>query len=77
MELILIEFGKLLYLGSIPVTKYHHCLSTLSDLPVLFVNNYSEISEDLLNEYLIKNINTKFNFEKLDFFLLEKPNFIW
>jgi len=56
-----------LYLGSIPITKYHHTLSTLSGLPVLFVNNYSEISEYLLNEYLIKNSNTKFNFEKLNF----------
>lgn len=55
-----------LYLGTIPVTKYHHTFSTSSDLPILFVNNYDEISEELLQNYLQKYNKSKFNFEKLN-----------
>ena len=54
-----------LYLGAIPVTKYHHTLSTLHNLPVLFINNYEDLSEDYLLKAKVKIDSVKFNFEKL------------
>ncbi len=55
-----------LYIGTIPITKYHHTFSTSTDLPILFVNDYSEITENLLLNYLEKFNQNKFNFKKLE-----------
>tara|TARA_Y100001958_G_C21248719_1_gene581933 strand:- start:18230 stop:19240 length:1011 start_codon:yes stop_codon:yes gene_type:complete len=54
-----------LYLGSIPITKYHSTYSNVTDLPILFVNNYSDINEDLLDSFLNNNKDKFFNFDKL------------
>ena len=54
-----------LYLGKIPITKYHYTYTAAKNLPVMFVDDFKEISEnDLLN--YIKNIDQNFNFELLD-----------
>ncbi len=62
-----------LYCGTIPITKYHYTLSTLKDLPVLFVNEYEDISLELLNSTLEYFSESKFNFNKLkvDYWLYE------
>ena len=54
-----------LYIGAIPVTKYHHTLSTLNDLPVLFINNYEDLSQDHLLKAKNEIDSNEFNFEKL------------
>tara|TARA_A100001015_G_scaffold30928_1_gene34459 strand:- start:10068 stop:11087 length:1020 start_codon:yes stop_codon:yes gene_type:complete len=55
-----------LYSGSIPITKYHHTYSTSTELPILFVNDYLDITNDLLNNFY-KNIYDKdLNFNKLN-----------
>ena len=55
-----------LYLGTIPITKYHHTFSTSKDLPILFVNDYSEITRELLDKYLISNKENKYDYKKLE-----------
>ena len=55
-----------LYLGTIPITKYHHTFSTSKDLPILFVNDYSEITRELLDAYLISSKEKKYSYEKLE-----------
>ncbi len=49
-----------LYLGSIPVTKYHHTYKTLKNLPVIFVDNFENINLEDLEEKVSKlNIQNK------------------
>jgi hypothetical protein len=55
-----------LYLGSIPITKYHRTHRNYQDLPILFVDSYQEISMELLENYL-KNTNfSNSNLKKLN-----------
>lgn len=56
-----------LYLGSIPVTKYHPTFNYNDQLPILFVDEYSDINYDLLSDYL-KN----FQLENYNFDILTK-----
>ena len=50
-----------LYMGSIPVTKKHPTFNFDEKLPILLVNDYSEITYELLSNYLdsfdLKNYN--------------------
>jgi hypothetical protein len=39
-----------LYLGAIPIVMVSPCMSTFGQLPILFTNDYSEISEEYLEE---------------------------
>lgn len=55
-----------LYAGSIPITKYHYTFSTSQDLPILFVDDYDQISEELLLKYLENYKLDKFNLKKLN-----------
>jgi len=55
-----------LYVGTIPITKYHHTFSTSQDLPILFVDDYDQISEELLLKYLENYKLNKFNLMKLN-----------
>ena len=67
-----------LYAGSIPITKYHKSLVSFKDLPILFVNDYSEINLDLLKNYL-QNIdlqsfsNTKLNLDFWTNYIKKSP----
>ena len=57
MELILTGFGKPIF-RSIPITKYHPTFHFAKNLPILFVDEYSDISYSLLDNYL-KNLEKK------------------
>lgn len=54
-----------LYLGSIPVTKSHITYNSVSNLPIIFVENFEDITLDYLKEYL-KRLDQN-NQEELDF----------
>lgn len=44
-----------LYLGSIPITKYHKTFKSIKELPILFVDSYEEVNKTLLEKYLYEN----------------------
>ena len=58
-----------LYSGCIPIVKKHHTHSTISDLPIMFVEDWKEVTAENLfrtrNELKIKE--RSFNLEKLTF----------
>lgn len=56
-----------LYLNTIPIEKRNINNSFYEDLPICFVDEWEEITEDFLNNEYIRIINTKYNLEKLDF----------
>jgi len=43
---------EVLYLGSIPVTKFHKTYESVKNLPIIFVDNYKDINLDFLSEKL-------------------------
>lgn len=53
-----------LYLNTIPVVERHECFSQFTDLPILFVDDYSIVTPDYLESQ--KPIFINKNFEKLD-----------
>ena len=54
-----------LYAGSIPITKEHITYDYHGKLPILFVNDYSDINYELLSNFLSKfDVNT-YNFDLL------------
>tara|TARA_B100001996_G_scaffold375353_1_gene355185 strand:+ start:3437 stop:4483 length:1047 start_codon:yes stop_codon:yes gene_type:complete len=55
-----------LYSGSIPITKYHETFSNLDGLPILFVNDYKEITYELLKEFKNSIEENAFTNEKLN-----------
>ncbi len=55
-----------LYLGTVPITKYHHTFSTSSNLPILFVNDYEEINKSLIENFLKDNSSKNYNYELLN-----------
>lgn len=54
-----------LYVGSIPIVKYEDAHELFTDLPILFINDWSEISEDFLNRKYMEIIHREWNLEKL------------
>jgi len=57
---------ELLYLSAIPITIKHPKLDSFNDLPILFLNSWDELSEELLiNEYdrLINKSREKLDIE--------------
>lgn len=54
-----------LYMGSIPIVKYEKTHHLFTDLPILFISEWNEISEDFLNDKYEEIINKKWNMEKL------------
>lgn len=65
-----------LYLGVIPIVKKSVAMSFFSDLPILFVDNYDNITKKFLLEvYENKFKNKKFNLNKLNtMYYLKKFN---
>lgn len=51
-----------LYAGSVPIVEKHKSFETLDDLNVLKVNNFCELNENIINNYVDKNQN----YEKLN-----------
>jgi hypothetical protein len=56
---------ELLCLGCIPIIKSFGSDKMFEDLPVLIVNEWSDINEQLLEDTIAKFKNTKFNYNKL------------
>lgn len=56
-----------LYMGSIPIVKKEKALNEFRDLPILFIDNWDEISEEFLQKKYDEIISTKWNMEKLKF----------
>jgi hypothetical protein len=54
-----------LYLGVIPIIEKSVPMSFFNELPILFISNYEEITEEYLNLVYEKFSNSKFNLEKL------------
>ena len=50
-----------LYFGCIPIVIKHHIYNNWKELPIIQVNDYSEVTYDLLYSYL----NKEYNYEKL------------
>lgn len=54
-----------LCLGCIPIVKSHGSNSMYKDLPVLILNEWTDVSEQLLIDTIEKFKNTQFNYDKL------------
>jgi hypothetical protein len=54
-----------LYMGSIPIVKYENTHSLFTDLPILFINDWSQINEDFLNSKYEEYIEKDWNLNKL------------
>ena len=54
-----------LYFRTIPVVKYDIIHRNWTDLPILFVHDWSEVTEEFLNTKYEEMKNTSYNFEKL------------
>ena len=61
-----------LYMGSIPIVKYEITHDNVKDLPILFVDDFSEITESFLNEKYEEMINKEWNMDKLKLSYWEK-----
>lgn len=56
-----------LYVGSIPIEKSNLNNKFYTDLPICFVDKWSDITEEFLNKEYQRITNTKWNLEKLNF----------
>jgi hypothetical protein len=54
-----------LYMGSIPIVKYENAHHLFTDLPILFVNDWSEIKEKFLEQKYQEIIQKEWNLDKL------------
>ena len=55
-----------LYLGKVPITKFHQNFSSFSNLPILFVDNYFQINEGMLNTFIKKFPSNSYSLDMLD-----------
>ena len=58
---------EILYLKSIPIEKRNINNQFFTDLPICFVDDWEEITEDFLNKEYDRINSIKWNLEKLDF----------
>jgi hypothetical protein len=56
-----------LYVGSVPIVKFEKGLESFKDLPILFVDNFNSVTEEMLNEKKSYFYDTVWNLEKLFF----------
>ncbi len=56
-----------LYMKSIPIVKYHDNFKDMKDLPILFIEEWNEITEDYLNKKYEEMINKDWNMDKIKF----------
>ncbi len=55
-----------LYMGTIPVVKREIAYEQFSDLPILFVDDYTEITEEYLNQQYVSIMSTYWNMDKIN-----------
>lgn len=55
-----------LFLGSIPIVKKHITFKNLEDLPILFVDDFKQVNEDILKEFMNSIKYKNLNLEKLN-----------
>ena len=59
-----------LYLGVIPIVKESKAMSFFKDLPILFVDNYDDITPEFLEkEYEEKFKNKNFDLKKIKYYI--------
>jgi hypothetical protein len=56
-----------LYMGTIPIVIYNITHKNLLDLPILFINDWTDITEDFLNKKYEEIHSKKWNMEKIKF----------
>jgi hypothetical protein len=61
-----------LYMGSIPIVIYENTHHLFTDLPILFINDWEEITYDLLNDKYEEINNQTWNYDKLKIDYWEK-----
>lgn len=61
-----------LYLGTIPIVKDHITHSTFKHLPILFVNDWNEVTEDFLNQKFEEIHSKEYDFSILKMEYWEK-----
>jgi hypothetical protein len=54
-----------LYMGSIPIVKRHVAFAEFSDLPILFIDNWGEVNEEMLHNKYTEIMSKTWNMEKL------------
>ena len=54
-----------LYEKSIPIVMESKIMRRYQDLPILYTKNYTEITEDFLNDFYQKALDTEYDFSKL------------
>jgi hypothetical protein len=54
-----------MYMGSIPIVKYEITHESFTDLPILFIENWNEISDEFLEESYKKIVEKNWNLDKL------------
>lgn len=52
-------------MGSIPIVKYENTHSEFTDLPILFISDWKEVTKELLDKKYDEIINSEWNLEKL------------
>jgi len=56
-----------LYMGTIPIEKRNLNNRFYEDLPICFVSEWEQITEEFLQEEYVRIMTTKWNLEKLNF----------
>ena len=56
-----------LYLGSIPIVKNHPALDNFKELPILWIDDWNDVTEDFLHKEYDRIMNIEWNLEKLTF----------
>lgn len=56
-----------LYMGSIPIVKRHCALEEFNDLPILWIDDWAELSEEMLKKEYDRITSMTWNMEKLRF----------
>jgi len=54
-----------LYLKTIPIVIYHDNYKDMTDLPILFINSWDEITKEFLEQKYIEMCNKEYNMDKL------------
>ena len=63
-----------LYLGSIPVTKFHKAYEQFQDLPIIFIENWKKVNLEFLNITAKKLPNQSLNKLTIDYWELKIKN---